>query len=138
MVTMDEDRISRWKCLCCGSKQKKVIEHFNSANKKIGYTLHCCNCGHIDNFALTAAAIDLMTRANTAKLGTSCTDCGLLERDLYTCPAVNCKYRKKFDKSEDKMEEPAAIKRSEEPTLQEAVKMVQPNPQDMIVKPIRS
>lgn len=138
MVTMDEDRISRWKCLCCGSRQKKVIEHFSTANKKIGYTLHCCNCGHIDNFALTAAAIDLMARANAAKLGTSCTDCGLLERDLYTCPAVACKYRKKFEKSEEQAEEPTAIKRSEEPTLQEAVRTVQPNPQEMIVKPIRS
>ena len=128
MVVMDEDRISRWKCLCCGSKQKKVIDHLNYSNKKIGYTLHCCNCGHIDNFALTAAAIDLMTRANAGKLETSCTDCGLMERDLYTCPAVTCKYRKKFEKAEEKVEEPAAPIQREDPNLQNGIKRIMPTP----------
>ena len=139
---MDEDRISRWKCIFCGSRQKKIIEHFSTANKKIGYTLHCCNCGHIDNFALTAAAIDLMTRANTGKLGTSCTDCGLLERDLYTCPATTCKYRKKFEKTEELVITPTPVQQTvsiekltpQAPTLRQNRNTTQ----DMIVENIRS
>ena len=134
---MDEDRISRWKCIFCGSRQKKIIEHFSTANKKIGYTLHCCNCGHIDNFALTAAAIELMTQANSGRLGNSCTTCGLLEKDLYTCPAVTCKYRKKFEKEEEKMEEPAAPLQREDPNLQNAIKRIMPNPQALNTVPTK-
>lgn len=130
MVVMDEDRISRWKCLCCGSKQKKVIDHLNYSNKKIGYTLHCCNCGHIDNFALTSAAIELMTRANAEKLRLSCTRCGLLERDLYTCPAVTCKYRKKHEEEEEAVETvPVEPVQREDPNLQDAIKRIMPDPQ---------
>ena len=71
-----------------------------------------------------------MTRANAEKLKLSCTRCGLLERDLYTCPAVTCKYRKKHEEEEEAVETvPVEPVQREDPNLQDAIKRIMPDPQ---------
>lgn len=50
-VKMDEDRIKRWKCLFCGSTSKRKADAIRTDGEIIGYSIMCCNCGHLDNFA---------------------------------------------------------------------------------------
>jgi hypothetical protein len=62
MVKMDEDRITKTQCNFCGSRLKKIAEiHSKANNEIIGYSLICCNCGHVDNFALDTSAIPIYT-----------------------------------------------------------------------------
>ena len=56
-----QNRIGKWKCAFCGSRFKKLIHIEGSNNKSngndIGYSMACCHCGHVENFALTYDAI---------------------------------------------------------------------------------
>jgi hypothetical protein len=59
---MDEDRIIKTQCSFCGSRLKKIAEIRSKVdNDMIGYSLICCNCGHVDNFALDTSAIPIYT-----------------------------------------------------------------------------
>lgn len=93
-LEVNEDRINRWKCLICGSKHKKVIKHFRESDGvQIGYTLFCCNCGHLDPFAWTVNAARDMCGENIGVIGRSEVTCGLDEKDLVNCEKKNCPYR---------------------------------------------
>jgi hypothetical protein len=62
MVKMGEDRIIKTQCIFCGSRLKKIAEIHSKVNNEImGYSLICCNCGHVDNFALDDSAIPVYT-----------------------------------------------------------------------------
>lgn len=95
-VDVNEDRINRWKCLTCGSKHKKIINHIRKSDKKhVGYTLFCCNCGHLETFAWTVNAAIEMSGENLNSLKTGEIKCGLLEKDLVNCENYSCPYRPK-------------------------------------------
>ena len=93
MVQLDEDRISRWKCLVCGSKQKKIIDAITKSGKKAGFSLHCCNCGHIDQFALTTTGIDLFCAGNSDNIAGKEIHCGVLLQDIECCGHKSCTFR---------------------------------------------
>lgn len=93
MVDMNTDRINRWKCLICGSRQKKVIDLIGNTNKKIGYSMLCCNCGHVDQFALTMNGITSMICGDESKVSNVNIYCGLNEDDLKYCPNLECPQR---------------------------------------------
>ena len=93
-LDVDSDRINRWKCLICGSKHKKVIKHFRKSDEmQIGYTLFCCNCGHLDHFSWTVNAARDMCGENIGVIGKSEVVCGLDEKDLVNCEKKDCPYR---------------------------------------------
>lgn len=93
-LDVNADRINKWKCLLCGSKHKKIIKHFRkSDDAQIGYTLFCCNCGHLDHFAWTVAAAKNMCGEENDTIGKSEVVCGIYEKDLVHCPKKNCIYR---------------------------------------------
>ncbi len=93
---VDADRINRWKCLICGSKHKKIINHYRESDgKQIGYILFCCNCGHLDNFAWTVNAARNMCGEDNKVIGKSDVKCGLSEKDLVNCEFLDCPYRPK-------------------------------------------
>lgn len=95
---MNKDRINRWKCLFCGSKHKKVIEHIREKDgAHIGCTLHCCNCGHIDNFAWTVNFAKQLTNEAESMTSEPCVHCGLSKSDLVNCKKYDCKYRPNFE-----------------------------------------
>lgn len=51
MEELSDDRISRLKCISCGSnfkRQMDIIDH----GTKIGFSTICCNCGHIENYMI--------------------------------------------------------------------------------------
>ena len=91
---VNADRINRWKCLICGSKHKKIINHYRESDgKQIGYTLFCCNCGHVDHFAWTVNAARNMCGEDNHVIGRSDVKCGLYEKDLVNCEFLECPYR---------------------------------------------
>ena len=91
---MNEDRINRWKCLFCGSKHKKVIDHIRKSDgAHIGVTLHCCNCGHIDNFAWTMKLAKQLMNESEIETDNPTIKCGLCEKDLEYCKNLKCQYR---------------------------------------------
>ena len=46
MVELDKLRVTKLKCLTCGSRDKRVsILAYGPKNEKIGFTTTCCNCG---------------------------------------------------------------------------------------------
>lgn len=91
MVRMDEKRINEWKCSFCGSKQKKIIQLFNDSGTEVGYSLHCCNCGNINTFALhgdaISAAIGYMNKISKRKI-----ICGYSEK-VKNCSFIDCPFR---------------------------------------------
>jgi hypothetical protein len=97
-LKMDDDRIARWKCLVCGSKQKKIIEFSGKNGKKNGYSLYCCNCGHIDNFAWTLAAANAVSGVDNGAITESRVKCGVPFKDIEHCRFHQCKYRPGPDK----------------------------------------
>ena len=100
MVEMNMDRINRWKCLLCGSKLKKIIDLKDSKDMVIGYSLHCCNCGHLDNFALNMKAIDTMT-GYEGKANDRVISCGVSIHNIDACAFKECPFRKKENKFEE-------------------------------------
>lgn len=109
MVEMNDDRINRWKCLFCGSKLKKVISLKNKTGTGdiVGYSLHCCNCGHIDNFAFDLKGIDTMigydNRADSRSI-----ECGVCGKELESCNFKECHFRKE-KQNKDIIEEKTSI-----------------------------
>ena len=95
MVQMDNDRIARWKCLMCGSRQKKIIDLIDTNNKHAGYSIMCCNCGHIDSFAYNYNGVVVATTGDTKRLKKINIYCGYDYKELQHCTAHNCNYRPK-------------------------------------------
>ena len=51
MVELDKLRITKLKCLSCGSRDKRVsILGFGPKNERIGFTTTCCNCGETKKY----------------------------------------------------------------------------------------
>ena len=97
---MNMDRINRWKCLLCGSKLKKIIDLKDAKDMVIGYSLHCCNCGHLDNVALNMKAIDTMT-GYEGKANDRVISCGVSIHNIDACAFKECPFRKKENKFEE-------------------------------------
>lgn len=55
--TQIKERITRYKCNFCGERRKKLVELSDKQDAIIGYSSVCCNCGHIEHFALTYESI---------------------------------------------------------------------------------
>lgn len=100
MVDMTEDRINRWKCLFCGSKLKKNIECLNGNGNIIGYSLHCCNCGSLNNFALDGNAIDSMIGYGN-KIARRTIKCAVSIDDIGNCKYEDCPFRPKKEDNQD-------------------------------------
>lgn len=99
-VDMNMDRIRRWKCVFCGSKLKRKLDAVVSGNKKtIGYSLMCCNCGHIDHFALSPSAIPMYICGQRGEVDKINISCPLSEDDLKFCNNTKCTYRPKFEEN---------------------------------------
>lgn len=102
MENMDKDRINRWKCLICGSTQKKKIDLIGISNNEIGYSLLCCNCGHVDSFALTSSAVSAMICGDESKVAKTKITCGAGSSNMKFCLNKKCPYRIKKDEKKDK------------------------------------
>ena len=52
MVTMDSDRLERWKCLYCGCHEKHVgvLKDTSNNNEPYATVVVCHNCGRVDYF----------------------------------------------------------------------------------------
>lgn len=68
---MDMDRITKWKCLYCGSKLKRKVDVSKSdTGAPLSYSLCCCSCGHVANFAITQKGL-IAIATSTQNIGTS-------------------------------------------------------------------
>ena len=92
---MNIDRIRRWKCLFCGSRQKRKIEIKDRYGKRAGYSLLCCNCGHIDNFALSPTGISVYVCGKESLINNVDIKCPFDLDDISFCKNVKCSYRPK-------------------------------------------
>lgn len=92
-VKMDMDRIRRWKCLFCGSTEKRKLDTVRQDGKVIGHSLMCCNCGHIDNFALDSSAIPMFICGKSNNVKEIKISCTLSDEDLKFCKRLKCPYR---------------------------------------------
>lgn len=96
-VDMNMDRIRRWKCAFCGSKLKRKLDAVTGSGKQIGYSLMCCNCGHIDHFALSSSAIPMYVCGERGEVNKIDITCPLSEDDLKFCNKTKCPYRPKCE-----------------------------------------
>lgn len=99
-MNMTTDRINRWKCIFCGSKLKKIIECSNMSGNNIGYSLHCCNCGSLNNFAFDGNAIDSMIGYSN-KIAKRTIKCAVCMEDISNCKYEDCPFRPK-ENNQDK------------------------------------
>ena len=51
---MDSERLRRWKCLYCGSREKNIVDLMNEEKIKTIKIVTCNQCGHTDIYALSA------------------------------------------------------------------------------------
>lgn len=105
---MDMDRVRRWKCLYCGSKLKRKLDVVDTNNKIIGYSLMCCNCGHLDNFALSSSALPMFICGQHGSVSKINIKCPLSNDELQFCKNFRCNYRPGWKGGEPK--EPAVSK----------------------------
>lgn len=54
MEKMDSERLRRWKCLYCGSRQKNIVDIKNKEGVRTIKVVTCNQCGHTDIYALSA------------------------------------------------------------------------------------
>lgn len=93
-VDMNMDRIRRWKCVFCGSKLKRKLDAVVSGSGRlIGYSLMCCNCGHIDHFALSPSAIPMYICGERGEVDKINIFCPLTDDELKFCGNKKCPYR---------------------------------------------
>lgn len=93
MVEMNDDRINSLQCDFCGSRQKKKISFIGINGKRIGYSILCCNCGHIDSFAHTASGLAALTIGDNHKVSDTKIVCGMKLKDVEFCNNISCPYR---------------------------------------------
>lgn len=112
MESMSLSRISKWKCLFCGSRQKKKIDIYGKSDRKIGYAIQCCNCGHVDRFAQTQSGIELIVAGDYTKVDSIDITCGL-ECEEYKgyCNVNSCSYHR-FKETNDEIKESGIIPHS--------------------------
>lgn len=107
-MDMNMDRIRRLKCQFCGSKLKRKLDAVTGNDKVVGYSLMCCNCGHIDNFALSSSVIPMYLcgqRGEVEKINIKCPffedGYSVDKKDLLTdCKNISCPYRPSFEKED--------------------------------------
>lgn len=115
-IVMDRDRISKWKCPDCGSRHKKNIDIIGSNNKKIGFALFCCDCGHIQHFAWTVGAAKAMCGMNNGAVSNCDVSCGVDPEEIKHCRDRNCPYRPQpAPKGPKKTVRQETVKRDEDP-----------------------
>lgn len=101
-VEMNMDRIRRWKCSFCGSKEKRKIDAITGDNNIIGYSLSCCNCGHIDNFAISPSAIPMYVCGQKGNVKEIRITCALSDDDIDFCKNTKCPHRPIKEKMQQK------------------------------------
>lgn len=96
MREIGKTEIFRYKCSICGSNNKKFIPIMW---KKIpyGYALHCCNCGHVDEFIHPPKHIGGLYNGNFEMGGTSTQRCYMLNE----CPHKTCQLYGSYKPDED-------------------------------------
>ena len=54
MIKMSRNRISKLRCISCGCREKKVaiLSDPIDTSKTVGFATTCCNCGHMQTYAL--------------------------------------------------------------------------------------
>lgn len=57
MEKMDAERLRRWKCLYCGSREKNIVDMKGKENIPIIKIVTCNQCGHTDLYATSALAV---------------------------------------------------------------------------------
>lgn len=96
-IKMDADRISKWKCLFCGSRYKKVVHAMKNEIEQ-GFSVVCCECGHTDNFVSQFDAIPMYTVGlNGGRVSDLKITCGCSDYDRGTCKNRECSCRKEND-----------------------------------------
>lgn len=98
-VEMNMDRIRKWKCVFCGSKEKRKLDTVTKDGKINGYSLMCCNCGHIDSFALDSSAIPMFVCGQSANVKEIKVSCALSNDEIQFCKNSNCVYRPGYKQS---------------------------------------
>ena len=92
-TVMDMDRVSKWKCIFCGSKLKMKADALgNTSGKMISYSLICCHCGHVDTFAITKGGIAVAV-AGAQRVGEVKLSCGCSYNEKRFCKNFDCEYR---------------------------------------------
>lgn len=52
MMKLTKDRVSKLRCISCGSKQKRIAPIFDTITRNVlGFETICCNCGHMQKYA---------------------------------------------------------------------------------------
>lgn len=96
-LRMDRTRVEELKCEFCGSKHKKVVKSYKNAGDEhpLGYSLVCCSCGHVNNFAVQYEAIPLYCGAvnGSVSIKSVVMECGACSKLLDECPIENCPAR---------------------------------------------
>lgn len=57
MERMDAERLRRWKCLYCGSREKNIVDMKGKDDIPTIKIVTCNQCGHTDFYAASALAM---------------------------------------------------------------------------------
>lgn len=90
-----KERITRYKCTFCGDRRKKLVKLTDAQNIIIGYSAICCNCGHVEHFALTYESIPIYAAGlKEGRVKNVSIACGTNIDDVTRyCEAKNCPCR---------------------------------------------
>ena len=93
-MKMDTDRIEKWKCLICGSRRKKISAALKDGTE-VGFSMVCCECGHVDNFVTDNTAIPAFTIGlSSGRISDIEIRCGSSAYDKDSCSNTGCSCRK--------------------------------------------
>ena len=67
-MEMTSNRIGNWACPYCGARIKKKVILKNQTGAEIGYSLVCCNCGHVENFAADEEGISVFVAGDNVSV----------------------------------------------------------------------
>lgn len=112
-VKMDASRISKWQCIFCGSRNKKIATATKRGETRegteVGFSMICCSCGHVDNFATAFEGIPVYAVGSNGDLTKFNVACGCPETVNSTCEDMACPCRKKEPVPEVPAEPPRPV-----------------------------
>lgn len=132
---MSVDRIEKWQCIFCGSRSKKIGEILSGKNV-IGRSLICCNCGHVENFAVDVNAIPIYMGVQSRGISGVNITCGISTTSKLKCNIETCDIGLK-EQCSCKEERQQPIQPKTENFQKEAIIMPKSSPTMTEVVPIR-
>ena len=107
---MTERRIGNWACPYCGSRIKKKVILRDQIGKEVGYSLVCCNCGHVENFAANESGVSVFVAGDNHMIKKISMGCAKGE-------FVECEFKEKCPYNPDKIA-PSEPPKTEKPPQQ--------------------